>query len=172
MLMSILLLAAAPAALPDLLAEANKGKILCVLPDDASKTCAAIARYAARGKGVWQETTELLLMPGQPISLETSVLMRLDGKALCATMTPAFAARGTVRFAGTPLPPARQSDALARIAEQLAPLMGKKVCDSFLLSDGKLIRHTAFNGIPAPTLNNDRPVKWIAADAGYAVAPR
>lgn len=172
MLMSILLLAAAPARLPDLLVEASKGKILCVLPDDARKTCAAIARYTARGRGAWQETTELLLMPGQPISLETSMLMRQNGNALCTTMSPAFVENGTVRFAGTPLPPARQSDALARISEQLTPLMGKKVCDSFLLSEGKLIRHTEFNGAPAPTLNNDGPVAWVAADAGYAVAPR
>lgn len=169
MLMSVLLLATAPARLSDLLAEAIKGKILCVLPDDASKTCAAIARYTAQGRGAWQETAELLLMPGQPISLETSLLMRLDGNALCTTMTPDFVVKGTVRFAGTPLPPDRQSDALARIAEQLTPLMGKKVCDSFLLADGKMIRHTEFNGTPAP--NMDKPVAWVASDAGYAVAP-
>jgi hypothetical protein len=87
-LIALLLLAAtnsAPAE-TDVLAHVRAGKMLCSNPDPATKTCSTIASYTPQGNSTFVEKGELLISPDQPITLEMSMVVQVDGDAICGTM--------------------------------------------------------------------------------------
>lgn len=171
MIIASLMLAAATAPSDTaVLAQLRAGKMLCSNPDPATKTCSAIASYAAAKNGAYVETSEILLPAGQPLTLELSAVAQVKGSEICGVMSEADLAKGVVRINGSPLPPDRNAAVLNKLSEKLKPMVGRQVCEELRIKDGRLMKYGQAEGVDINLPG--KPVRWISARDGYKVGTR
>ena len=167
--------AAAPATIAptDMMAHYRAGQWLCSEPDEPSKTCAAIDRLTPRPDsnpgGNIVITSEMLLAPDRPITLESRSLAHAEGAGLCSVMDLADLQTAVVRVKGQPLTPERNAPAIERLSVLFKPLAGRKGCESLSVKDGTLIKIGQIEGVPLPVIRN---ANWVSPQDGYKVAPR
>jgi hypothetical protein len=174
----LLLLAAQPATTPsaDPLAFAAQGLLECAEPDEASKTCHALAHFTARPDGSFTDDTEVLLRPDKPVTISFSGVAHVKGNQVCGTLTTTMVQQATLRYAGAPLPAEQTASILPRIQDALSKdgLLDKELCSTRTpdgTASGKgFTRHATIAGQPA-TRPDDHLI-WVAPDAGYTVAPK
>lgn len=172
MFIALLLLAATSSGAPetDVVAQVRAGKMLCSNPDTATKTCSTIASYTRREDGTFVEKGEVLISPDQPITLGMSMVVRVDGDAICGTMELTDLQKAAVRVDGMPLPPDRNEAALSKLIEKLKPMAGRKVCEGLQVEDGQLMKYGQVERVDLKLPG--KPVSWISPAEGYRVAPR
>ena len=171
-MIDFLILTAGLAAVPtelDVLANFKAGKMICSNPDDAAKTCTAIARYEIAADGTLAETTELLLSPQQPITVTLTVRSRVENGAICGSLQNESFETGQIKRNAAPLPAEQNAAAMANIKEKLSSMVGRTACESLRIENGKLVKAGVVDGVgvalPA------KPVRWISSLDGYRVAP-
>ena len=172
MFLAILLLAAASSGPSgtDVLAQVQLGKMLCANPDPATRTCSSIVSYTPGKNGTFVETGEVLISPNQPITLEMSSVVQVEGGAFCGTVEFADMQKGKLRMNGTLLPSDRNEAALSKLLEKLKPMAGRKACEALRIEEGQLKKYGQVERID---LNlPGKPVSWISPADGYKVAPR
>src|SRR5690349_13412780 len=126
---SLALAAATPASDTAILAQLNAGKMLCSNPSAATRTCSAIASYAADKGGNFVETTEILLPVGQPLTLQLSAIAHINGSTICGKLNETDLQKALVRINGAPLPPEQNAAVLSKLMEKLRPMAGHQVCE-------------------------------------------
>ncbi|WP_206241854.1 hypothetical protein [Novosphingobium terrae] len=170
--------AAAPAATPtaDPLAFVAQGLLECAEPDEASKTCHALAHFTPRPDGSFTDDTEVLLRPDMKMTLSFSGVARVKGNQVCGTVSMQMVQQAKLRFAGEPLPPEHSAELLPRIQEGMARegLIDRELC-STRTPDGSgnprsFTRHATIAG--QPVNHPDDHLLWVSPDAGYRVAPK
>ena len=144
--------------------------MLCANPDPATKTCSSIISYTPGKNGTFVETGEVLISPGQPITLEMSSAVQVEGGAICGTMEFADMQKGKLRMNGTLLPSDRNEAVLNKLLEKLKPMAGRKACEALRVEDGQLRKFGQVERIDLKLPG--KPVSWISAAEGYKVAPR
>jgi hypothetical protein len=169
---AMILLAATGAAPPetDTLAQIQAGKILCVNPDAATKTCSTITSYTLRETKTFLETGEVLISPDQPVTFKMSMLVDVRGASICGTPLITDFQKGTVSVDGAPLPPDRNEAAITKLVETLKPMAGRQVCEAIQLDGGKLMKYGQVERVDLKLPG--KPVGWISPREGYRVAPR
>lgn len=167
-----LLLLMSGSAIPgnDIMAQIRAGNALCSNPDEATKTCSTIASYTRSDDGVLTETAELLISPSQPITLEMSSVVSVDGAVNCGALTLAEMQKGRIRLAGALLTPERNEAALKGFLEKLAPMAGRKSCEEIRIEAEQLVKFGQVDGIDLKLPG--KPVRWVGRDEGFRVAPR
>ena len=159
--------AAAPAAADAPLAPAAAGLVQCYNPDDAKKTCSALASYSDNGDGTWNNTAQLPISRDQPITLTTVTPVTVKGTAVCGSIRREDILHGTLLFSGKPIPASPANDgALSSLADALAPMIGKDICTEYVASEGQLLAKVTIDGKPETP---DQPVRWIKPSDGYRV---
>ena len=172
MIFAILLAAATPAAAApqtDYLAAIRAGKLLCSNPDSVRKTCTTIDIITQAADGTLTSTSETLVAPVPPVTLEVSSTVHVDGATNCGVVDLDDLKKGRLRVNGELLPPDRNAVALGQIAEKLSFLAGHKACETLHNEGGQLMKSAMMEGID--TKLPDKPVAWIVAADGYKVAP-
>jgi hypothetical protein len=168
--------AAAPSPSADPLAPVAQGLIECAEPDEATKTCRALAHFTPRPDGSFTDDTEVLLRPDLKMTLSFSGVAQLKGNQVCGTVSMEMVQQAKLRFGGEPLPPEQSAGLLPRIQEGMARegLIGRELC-STRTPDGSgnprsFTRHATIAG--QPVNHPDDHLLWVSPDAGYKVAPR
>jgi hypothetical protein len=171
MFASLLILASGSTVLgTDIMAQVRANRVLCSNPDESTKTCSTIASYTRAENGVFTETAELLISPNQPITLEMSSTVKVDGAVNCGALTLPEMQKGRLRLNGTLLSADRNEAALRGILEKLAPMAGQKTCEVLRIEAGQLFKYGQVERIDIKLPG--KPVKWVALDEGFRVAPR
>ena len=166
----VLLAASSGPAGTDVLGQSQSGKMMCVNPDPATKTCSSIISYKPQKDGSLLETGEVLISPGQSLTFEMSSLVKARGGAMCGTVGLADMQKGRLRMNGTLFPPDRNEAALQKFIERLKPMAGREACEALRIQDGQLKK---FGQVERVDLNlPGKPVSWISPADGYKVAPR
>ena len=166
----LLLMSGSAIAENDIMAQIRANKALCSNPDEAAKTCSTIASYARADDGVLTETAEILISPNQPITLEMSSVVNVDGAVNCGALTLAEMQKGRIRLNGTLLPPERNEAALKALLEKLAPMADRKSCEELRIEAGQLVKFGQVDRIDLKLPG--KPVRWVGRDEGFRVAPR
>ena len=154
----------------DFTTEIRTGKMLCSNPDMNTKTCTAIATFNIGEDGTATETTELLMSPNPPITLEMSVPVEIQGSVNCGKLTIPQMQKGRLRIDGTLLPADQNKEAMAKIIEKLGFMADKRACDELRIEAGQLIKVGQVDGINVNLPG--KPVTWIGVEDGFRVAPR
>lgn len=166
----IFLLGGANAADIDVLAQAKSGKMVCVNPDAATKTCSSISSYSVSADGSVIETTEVLLAPDQPLTLTMSIRTKVDGGLICGVMTLEDLKHGVVRMNDDAIPSDRNADFLQRLEASMGSLTGREVCDALRIEDNGLVKYGQVERIDLKLPG--KPVIWVSSGDGFKVAPR
>ena len=162
--------ASSPSAATDVVAQSRAGKVMCVNPDPATKTCSSIISYKPQDDGSLVETGEVLISPDQALTFEMSATARPKGGAICGAVALADMQKGILRMNGTPFPPDRNEAALDRLIERLKPMVGREACEVLRIAGGDLKKYAQIERVDLELPG--KPVSWIRPEDGYRVAPR
>ena len=162
-----------PAAPPvdDPLAPVAQGLVECAAPDDIAKTCRSLAHYTPQPDGTFLNEAEVLLVPGEPVTMSFAAPTRLRGNQLCGTLTTAMVKAATLRYAGNLMPPKLAVEVTPRILAGLtrAGVLDKEVCSTRSPEGNGFLEKATVDGKSGPA--DDTHLVWVRPDAGYTVAP-
>lgn len=170
MLLSVIVAAAvgaSGAASANPLTLAEKGQLQCYRPDLQKKTCQSIAAYHRTGPGTYDNTA--LIPIGASATLETHTPVVIKGSAVCGFIRVQDTIAGTVRVSGQVLDAERAKPVLERLAQAMAPLVGKEICTKYELAGTDFVAKISIGG--SYRSDQDERVKWISPADGYTVAP-
>ena len=170
LLFTAAVLIGAPALMADNpLAPALAGKLECTSPDDQRKTCRSITQYTHLDGPNYSGSATILLSPQGPVVLLTKSPAVVRGNAVCGTIKRDDLTSGQLQVGDRYLRVAEAAPILERIATQLAPIIGKEICQTYESSAQGMIEHGTIDGVSQP--KGDERVKWIGPTDGYVVAP-
>ncbi len=165
----VLVLAAFATAHADPLAQARAGSLQCYKPDQAKKTCMALAGYVFRDDGSITNNADTLLSPQPLLVMRTSSAVTIKNDAVCGMMRQADIERADMLLNGSPMP----ADQAATVRAQLIPMLAKQfdveICTSYAGNGDLVTANVTVNGKPEPAYTQS--VLWVKPDAGYRVAP-
>jgi hypothetical protein len=172
MLLVTTLLAASAAApsssgLANPLVLAEQGQLQCYRPDVQKKTCQSIASYKRTGPGIYDNGA--LVAVGNSVTLETHTPVIVKGDAVCGSIRLQDVTAGTLRMGDHVADPDIARPTLERIAQVLAPILGKEICTRYEPKGTDFEAKGSIAGIYRADL--DQTVKWISPSEGYTVAP-
>ncbi len=116
------------------------------------------------------ETTELLISPNQPITVQMSAAVEVEGNRTCGMLELPNLQAGRVRVNGDLLPPDRNEAVLAKLIEVMKPMLGRKSCDAIVQENGQLLKLGQVDRVELALPG--KPVAWVSPSDGYKVAPR
>jgi hypothetical protein len=149
------------------LVPAEKGQLQCYRPDVQKKTCQSIASYKRTGPGLYNNGALVAL--GNGATLETHTPVVVQGDAVCGSLRSPDVIAGTLRMGDRVVDPNTARPTLERIAQILAPILGKEICTRYEPKGTDFEAKGSIAGIYRADL--DQTVKWISPSDGYSVAP-
>lgn len=168
---SLILAAATPTASDTVvLTQLNAGKMLCLDPDTATKTCSEISSYAAGKGGAFVESSEFHLRLRQPLTFELSNVVQITGPFICGVLSEAGLQQGRIRIRGSLLPPDRNALILGKLIEHWKPMIGRQVCQELRVENDRLMAFGLVDQVDSKLPG--KPARWIKPDDGYNVGPR
>ncbi|WP_066795542.1 hypothetical protein [Sphingomonas soli] len=165
-MLEALLILAASAAGPgaDPLAQARAGKIQCVMPNEANKTCIGVTSYKIKADGSFESTTTLLIAPTPLITLTVTSPGTVKDGALCGPVNKADFEAAKIEMDGQPANDAVATAVRSQMAGALAPMDGKMGC-STEAADGTVT--VTLDGEIRPEMT--QKTKWVSPADGYKV---
>lgn len=152
----------------DPLAPAATGKVLCISPDAARKTCAAIGAFTRLADGAIDNRSVVLLGKSPLMVMEThSQLSLKPGGAVCGPITRHDLDIASFKINGAPASEAQTERLRARLIQQMTPLFGHEACVIYRPAGDHLAAQTTDNGEPQ---GPPATVIWVS-EADYQVAP-
>lgn len=152
-------------AVADPLAPAKAGRIRCVDPDRANRTCGTIVHYTLRGDGAFDALVTGVVNRDPLIVLEYSTYGVVKDGAVCSRIRPADFNAGRLTTNGTALSPTLETNTRAKLLEALQPLAGHERCyrDS---SAGELTVNVTIDGLLRSDMS--QTAIWVLPEDGYA----
>lgn len=152
-------------AIADPLAPARAGRIRCIDPDRASRTCGTIVRYTLRGDGSFDALVTGVVNRDPLIVLEYSTFGQVRDGAVCSRIRPADFNAGKLTSNGTALSPALEANTRMKLLEALQPLAGHERCyrDS---GAGDVTVNVTIDGLLRPDMS--QAALWVLPEDGYA----
>ena len=168
MLLAALWLWTTPLVPADPLTPAATGQVQCTEPDEARKTCFALASYRPAGGKAYKVKSQVIVIPDAPIILETETIVTVEDGAVCGQVTAADLTDGTLIVGEEKVPAEKAAPQLARLATAMAPLLDKLICTTYAPSPaGGQVARSTIGGIHQPP---DQRVIWVGPDEGWKVA--
>ena len=169
MLLMLLLALAAPQAAPggDVLSPARQGMIRCVAPNRLRKTCATLTSFTVHSDGSFDADVTGVGVQGTAITVQYRVAGKLIDGAACFTQHRDTLAGATFAKPGAKLAQTLQNTLRRQLQEAMEPLVDRVRCYRDRSEGGGLVAKTTLDGVAHPEL--DRPVMWVAPDAGWKV---
>lgn len=168
MILLALFLALAPqsAPAPDPLASARAGRLECVTPDLARRTCVGLVRYEFRANGDVAAHQEAALSPGSGLVMRASAMVQEQGGMVCVNVDDFFDASFTI---GGVAASASETDYL--LDEIQKGLTGDTYCGrrSAPRADGTILSESVVDGAREARL--DETILWVGPADGWRVAP-
>ncbi|WP_010543540.1 hypothetical protein [Sphingomonas elodea] len=169
MLLSLALALLAPVqgdAVSDPLAPARAGRIRCIDPDRASRTCGTIVHYTLRGDGAFDALVTGIVNRDPMIVIEYSTFGQVRDGAVCSRIRPADFNAGKLTSNGTALSPALEANTRLKLLQTLQPLAGHERCYRDTTSGDELSVNVTVDGILRPDMAQG--AIWVLPEDGYA----
>lgn len=112
----------------DPLAPAREGKIRCVSPNMALKTCQSMVRYTVRGTDGFDAVVTGIIEREPVVLLRYSTFGRAEGGGVCSMVRLRDFETGQLMKGGSPLNRADEQAVRIRLLDAIQPLTGKKRC--------------------------------------------
>jgi hypothetical protein len=163
------LLAAVAAAFPAPITPAADGKAHCYSPDQARKVCASLAVYSLTADGGVIGETTVAIARNPTITMTTASAMTVTNGRLCSVLLKENVAGAKFVIDGADPDDARATQLRNAVANEFSPIIGHTVCVSYEPDGSGFTAHTAFDGLPRPSL--DQRVIWVSPGDGWKVEP-
>lgn len=159
---------AAPAAPADPLAPAREGKLRCLSPNPAKRTCQSITQYKVQPDGSFDAKVTGIVSRNPQVLIQYSTFGFVENGAVCTMIRTRDFETGQLLSMGLPLAGAADREMRLEVLGSVQPLAGKKRCYTDRADDGGDLRvMVTLDGVAQPQLN--QTVAWIAPGEGYAV---
>lgn len=152
-------------AVPDPLAPAKAGRIRCIDPDRAARTCGTIVHYTLRGDGAFDAQVTGVVNREPLIILEYSTFGQVRDGAVCSRIRPADFNAGKLTSNGTALSPALETNTRLKLIDALQPLAGHERCYRDA-GAGELTVNVTIDGLLRPEMSQS--AIWVLPEDGYA----
>ena len=154
-----------PAPVANPLAPAKLGKLMCYSPDQALRTCGAMAAYGFPTDGKILNRAQVVVTPSPYTVMTTLTAVTLRGPAVCGRMEGA--AEATFTIDGKPADAATTADLRGQIARAFTAYEGVEVCTAYVPFREGFMATVSIGGAPRPDMN--QPVIWVELNDGYVV---
>ncbi len=149
----------------DPLAPARAGKLRCVQPDVAARTCATIVRYTVRDDGGFDAAISGVVNLAPLVVIDYKTSGTIEDGAVCSVVRPADFNAGRLTKDSAPATAAVEAMVRPRIMAALQPLAGKKRCYRDKPEGNVLISDVTVNGVYTADLRQ-RAI-WVSPEDGY-----
>jgi hypothetical protein len=162
-----LLLAVAAPQSADPLAPAREGKLQCIRPDKAKKTCMGLATYVVRPDGTYDTTVTAMIAPAPLITMKTKSSGKVENGAVCGMIRKADYEAATFEMDGKPVDEATATAIRGQVLGAVAALDGKNGCSRERADGDVLTIDVTVDGTARPELS--QKAIWVKADEGYKI---
>lgn len=162
-----LLAAAMPQAAPDPLAPARQGKVRCIAPNAAAKTCQSIVQYALHDDGSFDAKVAGIVRREPSVVVIYRTGGAVEGELVCSTVRPYDLLHGDFYRGDQPLTGALAEQVHDELMLRLQAIAGQKRCYADRVEGGQLHGAVTLNGIAHPEM--DQTAVWVSPDEGYAL---
>lgn len=170
MLLALLLsLAGQTGAEVDPLTQMREGRLQCIAPDSARRTCRSLVRYTMQGDLAFDAVVTGLVSTEPVAILEYRTSGAVEDGAICSVVRPIDLRDGKLSREGAPLTPVTEAQIRARVMTAVQPLAGRKRCYRQQFDGTEYQSHVTIDGLLRADLSQ-RSI-WVRPDDGYAVAP-
>ena len=152
----------------DPLIPARSGQLQCYTPDEARKTCHALAAYEPDGDGRYINRAEIPLTADGSMTMTTRTPVHIVSGAVCGTAGQPDIEAAEVRASGALVPADRAAPILRQVAQAMAPFLGHEICTRYQQQGGGLVAEATMDGARRSDL--DQPVTWVGGSDGYRVS--
>lgn len=161
----ILLIAAAGAQATDPLTPARQGKIQCVGPNKANKTCKGTSTYTVHADGSYESVTIAMINPVPLITMEVRSKGKIEGNQLCGPLLKSDYEKATFQMDGKPTDDATATMIRTQVAAAIAPMDGKKGCATETPEGDVIALNVTLDGEAKPELS--QKAIWVSPSEGY-----
>jgi hypothetical protein len=151
----------------DPLGPAQSGMVQCYVPDTASHTCRAIARYRRDHGGAWIDTATIRADPALPLTADIEIPVAVRGAAVCGTVSRQQVLAGKLYLLDRQVPAQSALPVLVQLADAMTGTIGREMCTRYVPAAGGLEAQTQIAGVTAPIA--PQRVIWVRGDAGFRV---
>ncbi|MES2989231.1 MAG: hypothetical protein V4808_15120 [Pseudomonadota bacterium] len=160
--MLFLIAASASPQAADPLAPARAGKIQCVTPNEATKTCMGLSTYKINADGSFETSTTLLIAPTPLITMTVKSPGTVKDGALCGPVRKADFEAAAIEQDGQPANEAMAGAVRSQVAGAIAAMDGKMGCGTEA-ADGTVT--VTLDGVARPDMT--QKTKWVDPSEGY-----
>ena len=160
-------LQAQAAPISDPLAPAASGMLQCYVPEAAKHVCQSLAGYRKRPDGSYDNAATVMLSPSPLVIMETMTPVTVDAGAVCGAIRKQDIDAAVISVNGQKLSEADAAGARSRIATGMAPLIGKRICTTYVADGAQLVAKVTIDGEAQPAM--DQKVIWVAPADGFRV---
>jgi hypothetical protein len=160
---------AAAAPLPPPLTPAAVGQLQCYVPDIAHKTCQLLASYGRDKAGMIQNVATVAVSRDPPIAMTTTAPVDVKDGRVCGPVRPEDFAAATFTIGGQPADLRQTADLRLHVADGMKAIIGHVICATYVKSGEAWVAKSTLDGAPQP--DGDEAFIWVAANAGWKVAP-
>lgn len=159
--------APAPAA-ADPLAPAREGRLRCLSPNAAKRTCASITQYKVQTDGSFDAKVTGIVSRNPQVLIQYSTFGFVENGAVCTMIRARDFETAKLLSNGLPLTGAADRDMRLELQGSVQPLAGKKRCYQDRADEGGDLRAmVTLDGVAQPQLS--QAVTWVLPGDGYAV---
>ena len=123
-----------------------EGKVQCFSPNVARRTCQTIVQYRALTNVAFINTATVLINSQPGMTMRVSTTSRVVNDAVCGTMMPGNLADATLYRDGAVVPRDVARPILAKVATEMAPLMGRETCTRFAATATGFVAKVSIKG--------------------------
>ena len=162
-----LVMALAGQAAPDALALAREGKVRCIAPNAAAKTCQSIIQYTLHDDGSFDAKVAGIVRREPSVVVIYRTSGAVEGELVCSTVRPYDLLHGDFYRGDQPLTGPLAEQVHDELMLRLQAIAGQKRCYTDRLEGGQLHGAVTLNGIAHPEM--DQTAVWVSPDEGYAL---
>lgn len=170
LLMPLLAVTAPVQDAPDPLAPAREGKIRCIAPNLANRTCRTIVRYTPRGASGFDAEVLGIVERAPVVVIQYSTFGQVEAGGICTLVRITDFEKGRLLRSGPAVTRAQERALRLRLINAAQPLHGRKRCYLDRAGDqrdGTMPSTVTIDGVVRPEL--EQTVAWVAADAGFVL---
>jgi hypothetical protein len=149
------------------LAPVAEGKVSCVSPNTAARTCSAMDTYRPGASGEIQDESAEMVSSSPLIIMTTHSRVQVNGKTECSAPRASDITTASFTVEGRPANAAQTAQLRANARAILQPMMSHKLCAIYRpQAEGMLMTFT-IDGKALPSL--DRHMIWVSPEEGWKV---
>lgn len=149
------------------LAPVAEGKVSCVSPNTAARTCSSMDIYRLGQGGEIQDENVEMVSASPLIIMTTHSRVQVAANVECSAPRPSDFATASFSVEGRPADAALTARLRSNVHAFLQPMMSHKVCAIYRPQGEGMLMTFAIDGKALPSL--DRHMIWVSPEEGWKV---